>query len=267
MKKIYSTLFFVVMTVIAYSQQYTANFDDGTKVDYDVISDKFTDCKPFNIRWGGIEYGLDESHGYQLGASYFMKDKFYSQIHFNLLNGFGLLAEGVYFLKSWNKEKTLNFPVKEEYAGYNTIKKYLVKHTLQRQYYLGPHIGYAYNNIVKDGYKYSGDISLGAALYRGKFIKVTIQDAVRTKPTKMRGTTQFGLYTDFVYYMITTDSTSSNTSINTTKHSNIGFRMFISGKGSLWGKRDFGLFYLLGAGTGGTESLYPMLGFGIYGGF
>ncbi len=273
-KNIFMKKFLLLLAVAApffsFAQHFTSTFEDGKKIDYDIISDKFNDSKPLNILFGGFLTHLDANgEDFDLGASYYSKDKFFALSRLGIgaadNNSFTLTSislEGIYFLRSWDKSKEIKFPVKSEYAGNNTIKKYMVKHDLQKRLHWGPHIGFSFPThfVASDYYNYSGEINFGAGFFRGKFLSVVITDD--QKPIKMRGTGQFAAYADIVYYMY-----SYNSNYTGTKYSPLGFKMYINGKGSLWGKRDFGFTYTLGAGTGGVYSFYPIIGFGVYGGF
>jgi len=261
MKKTLLISVFLCVNLLTFSQTLTAKFDDGTEINYDVLKDKFNDSKPLNLMWEGLSMNNLDGQSYIFGASYYSADKFYTSAHLGLLGGFSFLVDGIYFISSWDKEKTLKFSVKEEYVGANTIKKYVVSHQLEKHYLWGPHIGYGFANITTDTYKNSGEIEVGVSIFRGKFLNVLIQNEKR-KAVKKRGTTQFALYADFVHYFIDYNADVTGKTIPKS-----GIRVHLRGKTGFWGTRDFGACYSLGFGTGGTVKVYPVMGLGIYGGF
>lgn len=261
MKKLF-TLIALSFPFFSFAQHYTATFEDGKKIDYDIISDKFKDSKPLNILFGEtlLSYGIFFEG---LGASYHVPDKFVAEASFGLLPTGAIHAEGIYFLKSWDSPKNMKFSVKSEYVGNNTIKKYIVKYELQRRAHIGPHIGFSTTNHGGGGTnaQSSSELSVGFGFFRGRFLNILLSGEDQ-KPVKMRGTSQFGAYADIVIYMLNYASDYTGDKLSST-----GIRMYIKGKGSLWGKRDFGFTYMLGFGSYGTQAYYPVLGFGVYGGF
>ena len=266
------TLLLITFKVDA--QHYTATFEDGVKLDYDIVTNKFADSKRFNVMWEGVllsALSIDQG-GYMFGASYCIPDKFYASAHVNFLGGFTGMVDGIYFLKSWDKIRKTSFIVKSDYEGYN-IKHYVIKTEIPLRWSWGPHIGYAFASASSLDtmlrFKSSAEIFAGLALFRGKFFSPLLSSG--TKPVKMRRTSIFALYADFVYTPITYDATYQGN-----KTSGVGGRAYVSGKSSFWATRDWGFTYTGGFGFGGTSNssilpvalpIYPVLGIGLYAGF
>lgn len=247
-------------SVSGWAQRYTASFEDGVKVDYEIISDKFEKCKPVNILFGGFICNSAEASGKGLGISYYQPDKFFASARVGFLAGFGYFVEGTYFIQSWDKIKKTSFSVKSEYVGNNTVKKYVIKYDIPKQKHWGPHIGYeSINPFYTEDVKGGGMLTIGLGYLQGRFLNVMI--AGDKKPVKMRGTGHMGAYADVAIYMVSYSDLYTGT-----KYSNVGFRTYITGKASVWGSRDWGVTYALGVGTGGVSSVYPVAGLGLYAG-
>ena len=270
------TFLLLVTFIVAFSakaQHYTATFEDGVKLDYDIVTNKFADSKHINVMFEAalISALAVRQGGYMLGASYCEPDKFYATAQMNFVGGLVAMVDGIYFLNSWDKIRKTSFIVKSDYEGYN-IKHYVIKTEIPLRWNWGPHIGYAFASAgaldTMARFKSSNEVFVGLALLRGKFFSPLL--SAGTKPVKMRRTSIFAIYADFVYTPI-----SYNANYSGEKPSGAGARVFVSGKSSFWATRDWGFTYTGGFGYGGPLSgeffpllpLYPVLGIGLYAGF
>lgn len=260
MKKIYFLLCLLSVLVVlnTSAQRQTATFDDGTKVDYEILTNKYKDSHHFSIYLGGNT--LSTIYSYYLGASY-RSDKFLINTN---VNPFGydtpksFNVNGVLFLKEFEKEKDSRLRVKSEYTGSNTKTVYYIKSKMIKSTYIGPHLGYS------AGFKLASDddstfftqneIAIGVAIVFGRHTKYVVIDKGNS-PTKFMGTGQFATYLDLLYF-----TPSHN-------NSSIGGRLYFNAKNSFVGTRDFGFAYGLGVGTDPFSEIYPIFAFGFYGGF
>lgn len=269
-----------ILPIIVMSQRHTATFENGTKVDYDIITTKFTDSKRFNLRGGAYVVNLD-LHTYLLGASYYMPNKFLLGVHYQpsqpvsnfskLRSGSGVYADALIFVKSiedLTPAKT-TIIVKDVTEG-TTRYKYKVKHDLTRRVHFGPHAGYIMHpNPVHRSYGYgfitrADEIELGFGCLRGRYIKIAAY--TDNKVTKLQGTSSLRAQGDFVMYQYTYSADS--TFQYRKKFDKSGIRVYLEGKFSIWGKLDWGLVGGIGLGTYGFISrTYFMYNGGVYIGF
>ncbi len=258
MKKLF-TLFAMAAPFFSFAQHYTSTFEDGVKIDYDIISDKFNDSKRINVffhEWSGNA----EEIGMGLGASYHLPDKFFAEATYGFYPASSISFDGIYFLKSWDKMKKTSMSVKSEYVGNNTIKKYIIKYEIPRRCHIGPHVGYETISFRSTAEMTgASQIYIGFGFFRGRFLNMVIGDK---KPIKRRGTSQFGAYADLVIASVNYSSDYTGT-----KAGGTGFRAYIQGKTSFVGSRDWGLVYKFGLGMGGITPFYEIIDLGLYAGF
>src|ERR1017187_9981035 len=96
--KLLSIFLLLLFAFSSKAQQQTATFDDGSKVEFEVISDKFKDAKPFTLAWEGNYLNMETNVPYILGGTYYKADQFFITadcIPFNVLGGYGLNATGL----------------------------------------------------------------------------------------------------------------------------------------------------------------------------
>ena len=226
----------------------TAEFDDGTKIDFKVLQSDLNEMH----QWA-IETGKMTSHFRYIAAYYHSPDQYFVSINYG--DGFGI--EGVYYLKQDEKPTKLGISLKSEYTGANTVTRYVVNiPDAKRKFYVGPHIGYSHidNNNLK-----AEEIAVGGALVRGRHNK-TLMQTKKGKLITKRGTSFNTLYADVLLYPSrTVKDSNSNGSL-------LGFQLYYGGRTSFWGTREWGFNYALGGGSS-PKGFFPVLGFGIYAGF
>ena len=262
--------FFFFFYHAALAQEYTAVFEDGSEVDYEIINDH-TDAKNrFNINLNLFSFA-DVSQ--PLVVSYFLPDAF-------SLNArawyYSAGLDGLIFLSSYEKPSSVAATIKRGYSRGRTLTDYRTEIDVTRKTYFGIHTGYTYKDFSGGGslgalLEEPGfvvhEIVIGLGLTRGKFMEMIVHTV--KKPVRLKGTTTFSLYADALIYPIRRHSELSEhtpESINEIS-TPIGFRTYLEGKSSFWGRREFGMAYQLGVGYFVLKEIRPIASVGLYAGF
>lgn len=267
MWKIFSPgFFFFFIFHIVNAQEYTAVFEDGTEVDYEIISDHTDDMNRFRINLNLFSFSDVKQ---PLSVSYFLPDAFLLNARAGFYSG-GL--DGLIFLSSFEKPNSVAATISSGYSELKVLTKYRTEVDVTRKTYFGIHTGYSYKDysgrgfVDKHGFV-AHELVLGLGLTRGKFMEMIV-NTVR-KPLRLKGTTTFSLYADALLYPIRNyDGFEENSERSVDEFSTpIGFRTFLEGRSSFWGRKDFGLAYQLGAGYFVLKEIQPIISIGIYAGF
>lgn len=246
MKKVIP-IFFVFVCFKGFTQQFTATFKDSTKINYEVISDKFQDAHKLNITFppiaGPTNFGND--YPYLLNASYYSPKIFLANASITI-NSFSV--DGLFFIKTGNSSPIKNsFSVKQ-----SGNVRWKVKHETPRRFHWGIHIGY------ENGYfNYSPlhPIYLGIGFYRGSGAIV-----IMPGPHKFRGKSEFAFYADYFK-----DFSGETFYFKGKKISGDGMRVYLQRKNGFWGSRESGISYGIGIQTLAGVKFSPILILGFYG--
>ncbi|MGB1075030.1 MAG: hypothetical protein ACPGYK_02500 [Flavobacteriales bacterium] len=268
-------------------QRQSAAFEDGTKIEYEVLTDRPEHMSRLGIFWGAFTTDLVEGLQIQfaipgkglvslqtnvLGAALYgdAPDSLYTQNEPPAARSFRL--RGVYFIKTNDKPKTLGLTLKSESTGYNEQTVYQLEYEVPRTYAWGVHGGIGYRNTdllasSPYGLTYT-ELAMGVALTRSRNIALMTSTG-KGKPRKYKGSSQMLLYADaLLFFGIEAPHLENQIQmdLDNFQPSEAGFEMGWQGRTSFWGKRDWGFYAQAGFLVAPARST-PTFGFGIYAGF
>lgn len=294
-----------LLCILAFASQllaqktYVAKFKDGTEIAFEVQEDHTDQMHKLNIYLHSSMNDYGSALAYNLRASWFMPDKMFIQggITANLEGGSTFGADLMFFLGSKEKEKEMSLTLKSEYVGRNTIQKKVAKFPGTRKTYFGLHGGIYQKGITPALYYTSiqrgtgtfditgisvTEILLGAGLFRGQRSRWKLEGEGKQKYLMKQGTTHLQITADVQFLLgnVKIEETTMDTAGNLIASgstlekgevlSSVAARLYLSGKASFVGPKDFGLTYGLGVGTNPMKmagSITPYLALGIYMGF
>jgi hypothetical protein len=234
----------------------TATFDDGVKVNYEIIENNPDKIKPGVMR---IAFGT-------LGINYqYLKPK---QMEINGGLGFDASVNGsiLYALAPYEKEKKGNLSLKSQYVGANTVKVYVIKDVGYTQYnFFGVHGGVKY--ALPLIYKYSYlQTAIGLGHFKTKHMAYFVEDKSTGKNSRITYTKRSGFYADLLFFPTYAEksSKSSSSSSTSSKPSQIGAQLYFDGsvlRGTRKGK-EFGMSWQFGVGFG-LSTILPVFGIGV----
>ena len=271
----------------AQAQQGSATFDDGTVIEYEILSDRPEDGSAVGIYWGTMASNVMEG----LQVTYRATDDLTLSLQTNVMGAVmygndddslfvdnkkpaarSFRVRGSYTLKTKEKPKKMGLSLKSESTGYNEVTVYQLQYDVPRVYTLAVRGGFGYRNtdligLAPYGITYN-ELSVGLSWSRSRNIALMTLGG-KGKPRKYRGSSQMSLYGDALVFMGTTspriEYLESFNSDNATV-SPVGFEIGWQGRTSFWGKRDWGFFGQAGYLVTPNHST-PTFGFGIYAGF
>ena len=249
---------------LAKAQKMTATFDDGTKIDYELVEKELSQMH----HWA-VELPTRLDVGYRLLAVYYYSPE---KFRASAFIGFGTYgADGIYYLNSWSKQKPLNLPLKSSYTGANTTTTYYARiPDARRTFYMGPHLAINQNKWKTDRDSIQGtSIGLGWALTRGRHAKWIIQG--RKRPISVRGTSFNSLIFDLNYFAGLRNISTASQSYTPQPVGDIstpfGVKLYYEGRTSFVMHREFGIHYSVGYSLSANKKAEPIAGFGFYFGF
>lgn len=254
------TLLLIVLafSTPAFGQRETAEFKDGTRIDYEV-----TEKNPDNKHKINISFLFLDG----LNASYLLSNKFYVNANYAYWK-YGV--DGILFLHSFEKQTSRNVPVGEQFTGYNTVKYYMIKPQLTLKTYIGLHAGFKSLDYSKQLITMqpqdlkNQEIYLGVALTRLKYSKVIIYHNTRNE--KLYKTMQIMLYADAIYYsnrVFAGEDIQQDKNVNNYSKS-FGYRIYSEFKSNSFMNRDAGLSWKLGVQSGPYTNSSLLVGVGFY---
>ena len=265
----------------ASAQRQVASFDDGTEIEYEVVSDNSEDIKSLWMSWGGMTNG--SLHG--LGFDYWVPGKAKLDLSTSIL-GTALLSpdedslyvdgtkpasrpwrlRGHYVLNSKVKTKENKISLKSVASGANERTVYVTNYDLPRTTYYCLHGGVGYQNRpeVRGGVSY-GEIALGVSLMRARNLDLQLYTGGKNGAKQQRGSSFMEVYADVLLFTnagpYTLDAALEMADEGVEARP-VGIEVAWRGMTTLGAGAGFGLFAKLGGGVG-PYSAYAVGGFGF----
>ena len=265
----------------AFAQRQVASFDDGTEIEYEVVSDNSEDIKSLWMSWGGMANG--SLHG--LGFDYWVPGKAKLDLSTSIL-GTALLSpdedslyvdgtkpasrpwrlRGHYVLNSKVKTKENKISLKSVASGANERTVYVTNYDLPRTTYYCLHGGVGYQNRpeVRGGVSY-GEIALGVSLMRARNLDLQLFTGGKSGAKQQRGSSFMEVYADVLLFTnagpYTLDAAMEMADEGVEARP-VGIEVAWRGMTTLGAGAGFGLFAKLGGGVG-PYSAYAVGGFGF----
>lgn len=277
-------LLFLALTPLGFSstaQRQVATFDDGTEVEYEVVSDNSEDIKSLWMSWGGTFNG--SMHG--LGFDYWIPGKAKLDLSTSIL-GTALLApdedslyvdgtkpasrpwrlRGHYVLSSKVKTKENKISLKSVASGANERTVYVTNYDLPRTTYFCLHGGVGYQNRpeINGGVSY-GEIAIGASLMRARNLDLQLFTGGKRGAKQQRGSSFMEVYADLLLFTNAApylQEYATELSEDGVDARPIGLEVAWRGMTTAGAKAGFGVFAKLGAGVG-PYAAYVVGGFGF----
>lgn len=250
MKKLIIAIVLILPFCKVKSQTQTAVFEDGTKIDYEILEKDGDLRRRMIMGLGFIQYG-DVIN--LLSIDYFEPGKFWVEAKTGLA-----FAEvnGLVFLNSSEREKVKSIPLRSTYVGANTTLVHVIKNPLNLKKYFGIHAGYAYKDY--NSYQFGGgshgafnELALGVGMYKVLHTRYRVQ--AEKKPQKKLGENSLGIFADALFYV----GSSGIPSDAESNYETLGYRIYLEGKNT-------GVTYKLGVMKGPQKDVFiPMFGFGF----
>ena len=276
-----------MMSFDGFSQTQIATFEDGTKIEYEFLSDRPEDISSLNVYWGFFDGNVIEG----LRIQYNSGDNGSVSLQTNVFGGsmYGNTADslftegklpaarsfrvrGSYVFSKSEKTKSMGLTLKSESTGYNEVTAYQLQHDVPRSLAWAVRGGFGYRNtdllmFAPYGLTYT-ETSLGLSRVRTRNIALMTTNG-KGKSRKYRGSSQMTLFADALFFL-GTEAPRAEVAAQMTEDNfsprNAGIEIGWEGRTTFWGKRDWGFFgaagYLI------TPAHQTMTyGFGIYMGF
>lgn len=273
-------LLFLALISLGFSstaQRQVATFDDGTEVEYEVVSDNSEDIKSLWMSWGGTFNG--SMHG--LGFDYWIPGKAKLDLSTSIL-GMSLLApdedslyvdgtkpafrpwrlRGHYVLSSKVKTKENKISLKSVASGANERTVYVTNYDLPRTTYYCLHGGVGYQ--INGGVSY-GEIAIGASLMRARNLDLQLYTGGKRGAKQQRGSSFMEVYADLLLFTNAApylQEYATELSEDGVDARPIGLEVAWRGMTTVGAKAGFGVFAKLGAGVG-PYAAYVVGGFGF----
>jgi hypothetical protein len=273
-------LLFLALISLGFSstaQRQVATFDDGTEVEYEVVSDNSEDIKSLWMSWGGTFNG--SMHG--LGFDYWIPGKAKLDLSTSIL-GTALLApdedslyvdgtkpafrpwrlRGHYVLSSKVKTKENKISLKSVASGANERTVYVTNYDLPRTTYYCLHGGVGYQ--INGGVSY-GEIAIGASLMRARNLDLQLFTGGKRGAKQQRGSSFMEVYADLLLFTNAApflQEYATELSEDGVDARPIGLEVAWRGMTTVGAKAGFGVFAKLGAGVG-PYAAYVVGGFGF----
>ena len=198
------------------AQNQTAVFEDGRKMDYNLLSEDCEDMKPLWLHWGAL--GEGSIYGAQIDTWIPGKARIQlttSILGTNVLQGDredSVYVDGIrpggrpwrlrghVFLKSWTKSKTKRISLKSESTGYKEVTSYTMEMEMPRTSYLSFHGGIGYQNLAATEDINWREIALGVSLVRARHLDFEVYDEGKTGALRRRGGSFMELYADALIF-------------------------------------------------------------------
>ena len=199
----------------AHAQTRTAVFEDGSKLDYNVLSESPEDLKPMWLHWGtfseGALYGAQVDKWIPgkariqfttslIGANSSMSDDNSEFVDGTSPAGRSWRLRGHVFLSSWTKTKTKRLSLQSKSTGYNEVTRYTVEMDVPRNSYLAFHGGVSYQNLAAVESVSYGELALGVSLVRARHIDFEVYDEGKAGAVRQRGGSFMELYADALIF-------------------------------------------------------------------
>ena len=269
------------------AQTEIATFEDGTKIEYEFLSDRPEDISPLNIYWGffaanvieglRVQYNVSNDASVSLQTNVFggsmygnTADSLFTEDKHPAARSFRL--RGTYVFSKSEKTKRMGLTLKSESTGYNEVTAYQLQHDVPRSLAWAVRAGLGYRNtdllmFAPYGLTYT-EAALGISRVRTRNIALMTTNG-KGKPRKYRGSSQMTLFADALFFLGTEApraEVAEQIEADSVSPRNAGVEIGWEGRTTFWGKRDWGFF-----GSAGyiiTPAHRTMsYGFGLYMGF
>ncbi len=271
----------LLLGTTASAQRQVASFDDGTEIEYEVLSDNAEDLKSLWLSWGGT--ANPSIHG--IGLDYWIPGK--AKLDFSAsVAGTSFLTEdedslyvnetkpasrpwrlrGHYILSSKTKTKENKISLKSVASGANERTVYVTNYDLPRTTYYCLHGGFGYQNRpeINGGVSY-GEIAIGASLMRARNLDLQLFTGGKSGAKQQRGSSFMELYADVLVFTNAgpyIQSYADELTAEGTEARPVGLEVAWRGMTTVGAKAGFGIFAKLGGGVG-PYSAYAVGGFGF----
>jgi hypothetical protein len=244
-KIVLTSLLYLIISTLAFSQKKTAEFKNGSKFEYEFIDKNPDNMSRINISWlNGLNFNYFQPRRYILNAN----------VHFWKAG-----VDGLIFIASHEKEKTRSFVIKSEGSRYD-MTKYVIKEDIPRITSLGFHTGYyrLYNYLWTAN---ANEAFAGLGISVAQRCKYIVNYGNR--PIKKNNNFRISLYADALFFW---DGTVVDAAKNPdVKIAKIGYRVYLETKESLGTDYEWGYLWKLGFQEGPVAgSNTELIGFGLY---
>lgn len=266
MKRILPLFAAALVASTAYGQRMQAEFEDGTTMEYEILSNAATDIAPVYLTLGATHGNVRDG----MKIDYYNPDLGVFQLRLPSMLAFAddnlgipWRISGLYFLTDETQQKTREVTLMATSSG-DVITKYRAEAPIERGVRMGIHGGFGRRN-TESGTFYSDEdteyteVSLGLGLFRSQHL--SIMREVDGAAYRAQGSASMMLTADAMAFLGTkpTDSTYQGE----LESSPLGFEVAWVGRASFWGKRDWGIWLTAGYGAGPVSG-YPIAGGGLY---
>lgn len=266
MKRILPFFAAAVVASTAYGQRMQAEFEDGTTMEYEILSNAATDIAPVYLTLGATHGNVRDG----MKIDYYNPDLGVFQLRLPSMLAFAednvgipWRISGLYFLTDETQQKTREVTLMATSSG-DVITKYRAEAPIERGVRMGIHGGIGRRNTVSGTFYSDEDteyteVSLGLGLFRSQHL--SIMREVDGAAYRAQGSASMMLTADAMAFLGTkpTDSTYQGE----LESSPLGFEVAWVGRASFWGKRDWGIWLTAGYGAGPVSG-YPIAGGGLY---
>lgn len=267
--------------------QNQATFEDGTAIEYEVLSDRPEDISSLNVYWGffatnvieglRVQYNFDDLSSVSLQTNVFGASLYGNTADSLFTDGTPPAARsfrlrGSYVFSKSEKPKTMGLTLKSKSTGYNEITAYQLEYDVPRSYAWAVRGGMGYRNIdlftfAPYGLTYT-EASVGISRVRTRNIALMTRNG-KGKPRKYRGSSQMTLFADALFFLGADAPRIENAEMMEADGftpRKAGVEIGWEGRTTFWGKRDWGFFGAAGFILTPAHATMTY-GFGLYMGF
>ncbi len=249
----------------ALSQRVTAEFEDGTTMEYEILSNSPDDLATILLSFGATQSNVRDG----MKIDYFNKDLGVFTVRLpslmTLLDNSvspSMRASGLFFLNASTKTKMKPITLMSTSSG-DVITKYRTETPIDRKSRFGVHGGLGFRDTRYSPFGSSENVTYtelaaGVGLFRSQHI--AIMREVNGAAYRAQGTASMQLTADALVFLGTERADATNPS--PIESESLGFEVAWVGRSSFWGKRDWGIWLTAGYGVGPVGS-YPILGGGL----
>ncbi|HET6227176.1 MAG TPA: hypothetical protein VFF27_12905 [Bacteroidia bacterium] len=255
-KKLQLLLVLCLAQQFSAAQDKTAEFKNGKKIDYTIVSKTPADMHRFTI-FGGLSLNEADPR-LDLAATYLIPEKVQFGINIVPISSYG--ANIFFFLAPKEKEKTVKVYLASRQYRKDTTTLYVSKEIVNPKSFLALHLAYEH-------YDYNYPINqLGAGLAWNKFTHYRIVIHEGDDRTKVK-TKQFMLGADVLYYPGKKVGDLLLEWKNEKVVSPVGGKVFYEFRSGFNGTKDFGGYVRLSVEYDLAGNITPKGALGLFGGF
>ena len=253
----------------SFAQRVTAEFEDGTTMEYEILSSSPDNLAPITLSFGSTQGNVRDG----MKVDYFNEDLGIFQLRLPSLLTLvdnsvspSLRASGLFFLNSSSKTTMKPITLMSTQSG-DVVTKYRTETPIDRKSRFGVHGGLGYRDtryspFGTDELVTYAELMAGVGMFRSQHI--SIMREVNGAAYRAQGTASMQLTADAVLFLGTERADATDAS--PIESESLGFEVAWVGRSSFWGKRDWGIWLTAGYGVGPVGS-YPVLGGGLFFGY